>query len=103
MATNQSERRVLDAPIARAMLVFGLPLALGMGLQVTFNLVDAYLVSRLGGGQASAALGAIGICDQLAALGSIVSYGYTTAAATLVSHHQGAGDNLSARRVAWQS
>ncbi len=101
--TTNSEHRLLRAPLGIAMLGFGLPLALGMGLQVTFNLVDAYLVSRLEPEQAGAALGAIGICDQLAAIGSIVSYGYTTAAATVMSHRQGSGDTLGARRVAWQS
>jgi putative MATE family efflux protein len=74
-----------------------------MGLQVTFNLVDAYLVSRLERDAASAALGAIGICDQLAALGSIISYGYTTAATTVVSHREGSGDRSGARSIAWQS
>lgn len=101
--TTSSEHRLLRASLGRGMLEFGLPLALGMGLQVTFNLVDAYLVSRLGPEQSGAALGAIGICDQLAAIGSILSYGYTTAAATVMSHRQGSGDTLGARRVAWQS
>lgn len=100
---NESTHHLLRAPLAPAVLGFGLPLALGMGLQVTFNLVDAYLVSRLEHDEASAALGAIGICDQLAALGSIVSFGYTTAAATIVSHRDGSGDRNGARSVAWQS
>lgn len=100
---SSAGHRILQAPLAPAVLGFGTPLALGMGLQVTFNLVDAYLVSRLGHEQASAALGAIGICDQLAAVGSIISYGYTTAAATIVSHREGSGDRIGARSVAWQS
>lgn len=99
----QGAQGVLLGPLAPAILIFGLPLALGMGLQVTFNLVDAYLVSRLEHEQASAALGAIGICDQLAALGSIISFGYTTAAATVVSHREGSGDTRGARSVAYQS
>jgi putative MATE family efflux protein len=74
-----------------------------MGLQVTFNLVDAYMVSRLGSGESGAALGAIGICDQIAAIGSIVSFGLSTASATVASHRLGAGDFLGARQVAWQS
>ena len=39
--------RILDGPLAKSLLTFGAPLALGMGLQTTFNLVDAYLISRL--------------------------------------------------------
>ncbi|HMA97620.1 MAG TPA: MATE family efflux transporter [Polyangiaceae bacterium] len=100
---NSARHRILQAPLAPAVLGFGLPLAVGMALQVTFNLVDAYLVSRLGQEQAGAALGAIGICDQLAAIGSIISYGYTTAAATMVSHREGSGDPVGARSIAYQS
>ena len=61
MTLEESRRRTLEGPLALAMLRFGSPLALGMGLQVTFNLVDAYVVSRLGQNESSAALGAIGI------------------------------------------
>lgn len=100
---ERSRRRILEEPLFPALLVFGLPLALGMGLQVTFNLVDAYLVSRLDPREAAPALGAIGICDQLAALGSIISFGYTTATATLMSHREGRGDTHGACRIAFQS
>jgi len=103
MTAEKSRHRILEAPLVPALLGFGLPLALGMGLQVTFNLVDAYLVSRLESGAVGASLGALGICDQLAALGSIISFGYTTAAANSMSHLQGRGDSLGARRIAWQS
>ncbi|GMV13745.1 MAG: MATE family efflux transporter [Myxococcales bacterium] len=82
---------------------FGAPLALGMGLQVTFNLVDAYLISRLPHETAGPALGAIGICDQLAALGTIVSYGLSVATGAIVSRRQGAGDVAGVRAAAWQS
>lgn len=103
MSLERSQKRILEAPLLPALLVFGLPLALGMGLQVTFNLVDAYLISRLALSEAGPALGALGICDQLAAIGSIVSFGYTTAAATLMSHCHGRNDIEGARRIAWQS
>ena len=103
MDFDETRRRTLQGSLALGLLRFGSPLALGMGLQVTFNLVDAYMVSRLGKTEAGAALGAIGICDQLAAIGSIISFGVSTAAATVTSHRFGAGDLLGARRVAWQS
>ncbi len=103
MTFDDTRRRTLQGSLALGVLRFGSPLALGMGLQVTFNLVDAYMVSRLGRSEAGAALGAIGICDQVAAIGSIISYGISTATATVVSHHFGAGDLQGARRVAWQS
>lgn len=95
--------RILDDRLPLAMARFGTPLALGMGLQTTFNLVDAWLIGQLPSDVAGPALGAIGIADQLAALGSIVSYGLSTASATLLSRLRGAGDEEGVRRVAWQS
>ncbi len=103
MTPEFDRRKTLEGPLAAGILRFGAPLAVGMGLQVTFNLVDAYMVSRLDGAESGAALGAIGICDQIAAIGSIISYGLSTASATVTSHRFGAGDFLGARRVAWQS
>ncbi len=75
MTPELNHNRTLEGSLAAELLRFGSPLAVGMGLQVTFNLVDAYLVSRLGSEEAGAALGAIGICDQIAAIGSIISFG----------------------------
>jgi putative MATE family efflux protein len=95
--------RVVDGSVPRELLRFGTPLALGMGLQTAFNLIDAYLIARLPAHVAGPSLGAIGICDHLAALGTIVSYGISVAAASLVSRAWGRGDRPEARRVAWQS
>src|SRR5690606_35638439 len=60
--------RILTGPLALEIARFGVPLALGMGLQTSFNLVDAYIISGLGGSAASAALGAIGVADLIGAL-----------------------------------
>ncbi len=103
MSRTRLSERILTVPLGRGVLWFGLPLSLGMALQVTFNLVDAYLVSRLEPDVAPAALGAIGICDQIAALGSIVSYGLSTATAAVVSRRRGRGDWLGVQQAAWQS
>ena len=85
---SRSTERILRGPLWFEVGRFGLPLALGMGLQTTFNLVDAYLVSRLPASIASSSLGAIGICDQLAALGTIVSYGLSVATAAMLSRER---------------
>ncbi|HEY6078652.1 MAG TPA: MATE family efflux transporter [Polyangiaceae bacterium] len=95
--------RILRGVLPLEVLRFGVPLSLGMGLQTAFNLVDAYLIARLPPEVSGPALGAIGICDQLAALGTITSYGISVAAATLVSQAWGRGDRAAARRIAWQS
>ena len=100
---DASAARIQTGPLPLEVARFGAPLAIGMGLQVTFNLVDAYLISRLEPGVAGPALGAIGICDQLAALGTIVSYGLSVATGAIVSRRHGEGDEQGMRRVAWQS
>lgn len=95
--------RIIEGRLFPEVARFGLPLALGMGLQTSFNLVDAYLIGRLEHPVAGPALGAIGICDQLAAVGSIISYGVSIAASAVISRKQGEGDLEGVRRVAWQS
>ena len=88
-AANDSRARILRGPLAWETFRFGFPLALGMALQTTFNLVDAWLVSHLGAEEVSAAVGAMGICDQLTAVGTIVAYGVSTATATRLSQAVG--------------
>jgi putative MATE family efflux protein len=100
---DQRSERILRGALPLEVLRFGVPLSLGMGLQTAFNLIDAYMIARLPPEVSGPALGAIGICDQLAALGTITSYGISVAAATLVSQAWGRGDRSTARRIAWQS
>jgi putative MATE family efflux protein len=98
-----ARQRITEGRLGSALARFGTPLAFGMGLQTTFNLVDAYIISRLEHEVASAALGAIGICDPLAAVGTIISYGISVATAAILSRKQGEGDAEGVRQVAWQS
>ncbi|GAC1352218.1 MAG: MATE family efflux transporter [Polyangiales bacterium] len=96
-------KRILQGPLSWEVLRFGAPIAFGMAFQVTFNLVDAYLIARLPEGRAGPAIGAVGICDQIAAMGTIVSYGLSTATAAILSQRKGAGDLDAVRRSGWQS
>jgi putative MATE family efflux protein len=100
---SSTSGRILTGPIPLETLRFGLPIAIGMGLQTAFNLVDAYIVSRLTPDVAGPALGAIGICDQLSAIGTIMSYGLTTASTALIAQAHGRGDRDEVRRLVWQS
>jgi putative MATE family efflux protein len=100
---DKATRRILEGPLAKEVARFGTPLAVGMALQTTFNLADAYLIAHLPPGEVGAAVGALGICDQVAAIGTILSYGVTTATAALLSNAKGAADMDSVRRIAWQS
>jgi len=102
-AVDQRTERILSGPLPLEVLRFGAPLALGMALQTAFNLVDAYIIARLPSDVSGPSLGAIGICDQLAALGTIISYGISVAAASMVSRAWARGDKDEARRIAWQS
>ena len=99
----QGQKRIVEGPLARELARFGTPLALGMALQTTFNLVDAYLVAQLSEAEVGPAIGALGICDQIAAIGTILSYGVSTAAASLISQHKGAGREKGIQTAAWQS
>lgn len=105
MATDADPQRdrLLHGPLAMGVLRFGTPLALAMVLQVLFNLVDQYLIARLSGTVRDASLDALGICDMVAALATIISYGYSSATATLVSQAKGRGDDDEVARLAWGS
>lgn len=103
MERNGRNGRVVEGALPFEVARFGVPLALGMALQTTFNLVDAYLIAQLPAEEVGPAMGALGICDQITAVGTILSYGVTTAAAALLSLRAGAGDEDGVRRVAWQS
>lgn len=105
MATDADPQRerLLHGPLAIGVLRFGTPLALAMVLQVLFNLVDQYLIARLPGDVRDASLDALGICDMVAALATIISYGYSSATATLVSQAKGRGDDDEVARLAWGS
>lgn len=100
---GQVRKRILGGSIGWQVFRFGAPLGLGMGLQTSFNLVDAYVISRLPSEVAGPALGALGICDLLTALGSIISYGLSVATVALMSRRLGEGDERGSRHVAWQS
>lgn len=102
-ATDRSSQRILSGPLGLEMARFGTPLAVGMGLQTAFNLVDMYLIGQLPEAVRGPALGAIGICDQLAALGTIVSYGLSVATSAMITRRQGEGDHEGVKRIAWQS
>jgi putative MATE family efflux protein len=96
-------QRILEGRLSKEVARFGVPLAMGMALQTTFNLVDAYLVARLPAEEVGPAIGALGICDQVAALGTILSYGVSTATSAILSNQKGKNDDAGIQKTAWQS
>jgi putative MATE family efflux protein len=103
MVASARETRILTGPLAWEVARFGTPLAVGMALQTTFNLVDAYLIAQLPPAELGPAVGAIGICDQVAALGTIVSFGVSTAAGAIISNRKGAREEAGVKTAVWQS
>jgi len=99
--TDRSRRRLLEAPLARSVWGFGLPLVVGMVLHTAFNLIDLFMISRLENG--TEALAAIGICDMVAAIATILSNGISTASVAVISRHLGANHLTGVRRASWQS
>lgn len=96
-----SLRRLTEDRLGRAVPRFGAPLVLGMTLHTAFNLVDLFMISRLE--EATAALAALGICDMVAAVATILSNGISTATVALVGRGLGARDGRAVRRATWQS
>ncbi|MBI5515469.1 MAG: MATE family efflux transporter [Deltaproteobacteria bacterium] len=96
-------RRILTEPVPWTVFRLAAPIALAMVFQVLFNLVDQYLISRLPPQVADPSLDALGICDMVAAVGTIISYGISVATTALVARHHGAGEDREAERLAWGS
>ena len=65
-AADPAVRRITEGRLWWGVLRFGVPLVVGMALYTTFNLIDMFMISRLE--NAKEALGALGICDMVAAL-----------------------------------
>lgn len=98
---ERSVKRILEDPLAPGILRFGFPLVVGMFLYTTFNLIDMFIISRLE--NSAAALGALGICDMVAALPTIVSNGVSTGTVAIISRRMGEGDHAGAAEATWQS
>jgi putative MATE family efflux protein len=93
--------RILSGPLFPGILRFGFPLVVGMFLYTTFNLIDMFMISRLE--NAKAALGAIGICDMVGALPTIISSGISTGTVAIISRRMGEGDRAGAAEATYQS
>jgi putative MATE family efflux protein len=100
---DPTRERILHGRLPWVVFRFGAPLALAMVLQSTFNLIDQYVIASLPRVVSDASLDALGICDMVAAVGTIMSYGVSTATATIVAKHRGANEDNEVARVAWSS
>ncbi len=94
-------KRITEGPLASGIARFGLPLVVGMVLHTTFNLVDMFMIGKLPNG--GVGLAALGICDMVAAVATILSNGVSTATVALISRRLGGRDVEGVARAGWQS
>ncbi|MEM9193570.1 MAG: MATE family efflux transporter, partial [Myxococcota bacterium] len=74
---------------------------MGMILHTSFNLIDMFMISRLE--NATAALAALGLCDMIAALATILSNGISNATVAIISRRVGRKFLTGVRRATYQS
>lgn len=100
-AAEQTAHRILAGPVAGGVFKLGLPLALAMALQSTFNLIDMLVVSDLPDGKEAVA--ALAICDLVAMVPTIIANGISNASAALIARRAGEKDNRAVSFFTWQS
>lgn len=80
---------------------FGAPLALGIALYASFGLVDLFMVARLP--DASSSVAALGLCEMVASLASILSYGISNATVAVIARRAGEARAAEIRLAVHQS
>lgn len=93
--------KLTQGSLAWAVGKFGLPLVVGMILHTAFNLVDMFMISRLP--NSGPGLAALGICDMVTAVATILSNGISTATVAIIGRRLGSNDTEGVQRAAWQS
>lgn len=99
--TVDSTRALTEGPLAFGVLKFGAPLVLGMILHTAFNLVDMFMISRLP--NSGPGLAALGLCDMVTAVATIMSNGISTATVAVIARRVGQRDAAGAQQTTWQS
>ncbi len=95
-------RRIVQGPLAKGVFKLGFPLSIAMLLQSTFNLIDMVIVGQLPE-HAEEAIAALGICDLIAMIPTIIGNGISNASAAIIARRAGEGDNKAASFFTWQS
>ncbi|MDO9286504.1 MAG: MATE family efflux transporter [Aquabacterium sp.] len=90
-------QRAPHGPSMRALLKLGIPMGLGIGVEVTGFAFMAIFISRLG----ETAVAGHQIAANLVSLLFMMPLGLSNATSTLVAQRIGAGDIADARRLGW--
>lgn len=88
-----------DRGIVRSILVFGIPLVLGMGFHALFNLVDLWIVGKLG----TQALAAVTIATMINTVPMVIMNGISTSSIAFMARSIGFRNMDQANRVMGQS
>jgi Na+-driven multidrug efflux pump len=86
--------------LSRRVLLFGLPLILGLATHAIFNLVDTYLVGQLPGAEGEAGIAVTGLCDPITTFQTILFNGPIAGAGVLIAMRFGARDDEGVRKLA---
>jgi putative MATE family efflux protein len=97
--TQPPSRTIADRGIVRTILVFGVPLVLGMGFHALFNLVDLWIVGKVG----TAALAAVTIASMINTIPMVICNGLSTSSIAFMARNIGFGNMHRANEVMKQS
>ncbi len=92
----ESRRRILEEPVVKTILWVAWPIILGNLVNMSYNLVDAYWLGKLGRQQ----FGAPTVTWPLIFLFYSIGFGYAMSGISLISQYFGAGDKRMASRSA---
>jgi len=95
-------RRIVQGPLAKGVFKLGFPLSIAMLRQSPFNLNDMVMVGQLPE-HATEAIAALGICDLIAMIPTILGNGISNASAAIIARRAGEGDTKAASFFTWQS
>ncbi len=96
---ESAPRDLTEGGVGRRILVFGFPLMLGMAFHALFNLVDLFIVGKLG----SSAISAVSIASLLTMIPMVICNGICTSSLALIARNIGFRNHIRAQEVARQS
>jgi len=93
------DKRLIEGPIGRSLLVLGLPIMGANVLQIAYQLIDAFWVGRLG----AAAVAGVSICMPFVFFIISAGMGFSIAGTTLIAQYVGARNRAMVDHVAAQT
>ena len=98
-AETSPESPLTERGVVRTLIVFGIPLVLGMGFHALFNLVDLWIVGGLG----TAALAAVTIASMVNTVPMVICNGVSTSSIAFIARNLGFRNRRRANETMRQS